>query len=249
VDLNHEFADELSDDVPLELMKSTDARDKLTKKLTKTIAEYEHLLEKDAFKDQQERNNTRKLLRSLKAQLEHHMSTKGQGKPIVESIEERREKALQEIFSFYARQHIPPGLPFEKLEETLQTINIGELLVFCKDFGIQIPRNELMLIYKKESENNMPHKLTQFKQVLRKLSELQHGKKISEIMVKIKQIRHATGDKTEKPTETGSHKSSEAESDGEGSKSDSEHSKKNEEKSEGKKEDGNDFINGVYLTE
>jgi len=220
VDLNHEFADELSDDVPLSQLKNTNNTDKLSKKLQKTIAEYENLLEKDLFKDANERNNTRKLLRSLKSQLESHINTKGVKNKKEVSIEEQRELALQEIFSFYAKQHIPPGLAFEDLEETLHTINIGELLVFCKDFGLKIPRNQLMLVYKRESENNQPHRFKQFKQTLRKISEILQTQKVTSTQKRLKEIRHALGEFTVKATETATKKSSESESgEGESSKS------------------------------
>lgn len=240
LDLNHELADEMSDDVPMDRLKDTSTQDKLTKKLQKTIAEYEQLIEKDSFANAQERNDAKKLLHTLKGQLEHHLTNTNKGNAPDESLDEKRDKALHEIFLFYAKQHIPPGLPFEKLEETLNTINIGELLIFCKDFGVEIPRKELMLIYKKESENNQPHRFKNFKQSLRKVSELLHGKRMHEIAKRIKEIKHALGEKvTQKPTEAGSENSSEGESGSEGEGS--EVSGSDEEKSEVKAEPAKDI--------
>lgn len=220
VDLNREFSEEFSENSDESPLGKTTSKDKLTKKLQKTIAEYEELLQNDTFNDINEKNDARKVLRILKNQLDSHMGVNGETKIPEESVEERREKALHEIFAFYARQHIPPGLPFEQLEETLNNINIGELMVFCKDFGIQIPRNELMLIYKRESENNMPHKFKQFKQVLRKLSELLHGRKIVALNSRIKEIKDANLEKSAKLSATASENSSK-DSDGEGENSDS----------------------------
>ena len=239
LDLNHEFDDELSDGVPMDRLKETSAQDKLTKKLQKTIAEYEQLIERDSFANPQERNDAKKLLYTLKGQLDHHLANINKKTAPDESLDERRDKALHEIFLFYAKQHIPPGLPFEKLEETLNTINIGELLIFCKDFGVEIPRKELMLIYKRESENNQPHRFKNFKQSLRKISELLHNKKLQEITKRIKEIKRALGEKeTEKPTEVGSESSSEGESGSDGSGSDS--SGSDAEKSEVKPEPAKD---------
>ena len=230
VDLTHEFDDELSEDEGLDMNDRVSEqspvskpKDKFSKKLEKTIAEYEHLLDQDSFKNLSEKNDVRKLLRSLKGQLENHNINKDKKPAENQSIEEKREKVLHEIFDFYARQHIPPGLPFEKLEETLKTIQIGELLVFCKDFQVNIPRTELMLLYKKESENNLPHKFQQFKQVLRRISETLYNKKVKKLSQRIKEIKQALGEKSEKDSESGSDKSSQSGSDneGEGSGSDS----------------------------
>lgn len=211
-------------------------QDKLSKKLHKTIAEYENMIEKDNFTSVQEKNDTRKLLRTLKAQLDHHINNKEEKKAVDESIEERREKALQDIFTFYAKQHIPPGLPFEELEETLKTIQVGELLVFCKDFKVDVPRNDLMLLYKRESENNMPHKIKQFKQCLRKIADLLHGKKLQELSTKIQALKKTLGIKSEKASDdeskSGSGSSSGSGSDNEGEGSDHEKDDKSEKKSE-----------------
>lgn len=176
VDLNDEFEDDVSHQSPAAKSKKTTGEDKLTRKLQKTISEYETLIEKDAFSSVHEKNTTKKLLRAMKSQLDSHIHHKKTKKEIKETLAQKREKSLQEIFHFYAKQHIPPGLPFEELEETLKTINIGELLVFCKDFGVEIPRSELMLIYKRESERNQPHRFLQFQKSLMKISEYIHKK-------------------------------------------------------------------------
>lgn len=190
--------------------------------MQKTIAEYEDLLNRDAFKDDQERESTQKLVKALKSQLENHTNPKPVSKVPEESIEDKRLKAFQEIFSFYAKQHIPPGLPFEQLEETLQTINVGELVIFCKDFGIELSRNELMLIYKKESDNNRPHKFKQFMQSLHKIWDLRHYKKIQKLQSRVKEINKLLGFKSAKPSEASDgEKSSENSSEGEGEGSES----------------------------
>ena len=233
VDFTHEFDDELSEDEDLDMndrvseksLTTTKPKDKFSKKLGKTIAEYEHLLDQDSFKNLDEKNDVRKLLRSLKGQLENHNINKDKKPAQNRSIKEKREKVLHEIFDFYAKQHIPPGLPFEKLEETLQTIQIGELLVFCKDFNIDIPRVELMLLYKKESENNLPHKFPQFKQVLRRISETLYKKKIKKLNQRITDIKQTLGEKSGKESNSESDKSSQSGSDNEGEESGSDSDK------------------------
>ena len=193
--MNHE----LSDDNSIEQeFKETNPKDKLSKRLQKTITEYEDLLNRDLFKDENEKQSAQKLLKTLKSQLDSHTTPKPLSKVPEESIEEKREKSLQELFSFYAKQHIPPGLPFEKLEETLQTINVGELVIFWKDFGIDLSRNELMLIFKKEAENNNPHKFKQFMHSLKKICELRYGKQIQKLKNRIKELNGLLGIKSYK---------------------------------------------------
>lgn len=229
VDLNHEFDEELSEgshkdidvnDRDIDLPK---ANDKFTKKLTKTILEYENLLAQDAFKDINEKNDVKKLLNSLKAQLDNHVNHKNKPEVKEISIEEKREKILQEIFDFYARQHIPPGLPFEQLEETLKSIQVGELILFCKDFGIEIERKEAMKLYTKISVNNMPHKFPQFKQSLKKIGEMMHNKNLDKLKKELSDLKSKMGEKSQKSpkSESGKSSSSGSDSEGEGSGSDS----------------------------
>ena len=56
------------------------------------------------------------------------------------TLEERRDKAIKEIFYFYAKQQYMVGNKptFDQIEGTINTIYIGSFLKFCKDFSIPL---------------------------------------------------------------------------------------------------------------
>jgi len=45
------------------------------------------------------------------------------------------EQALQEIYTFYSRQHMKRDIEFDQQAKALN-IDKGELVIFCKDFGL-----------------------------------------------------------------------------------------------------------------
>ena len=45
-------------------------------------------------------------------------------------------KALQEIFQFYVKQHQDHNGEFDDMKETMEQIDLGGFIVFCKDFNI-----------------------------------------------------------------------------------------------------------------
>lgn len=59
-----------------------------------------------------------------------------------ESIQERRDKGIKEIFDFYTRQHLMIGkkATFEQIEYELSNLNMGEFMKFCKDFNIPVSK-------------------------------------------------------------------------------------------------------------
>ena len=71
---------------------------------------------------------------------------------------ETRKKGLFEIFSFYARQHIPQNRQFDDLREIMNEVDLGEYMIFCKDFQIPLTKSKLTEIFKKTSINHKPHK-------------------------------------------------------------------------------------------
>jgi hypothetical protein len=49
---------------------------------------------------------------------------------------------MQEIFGFYSRQHIPQGRKFEEMQESMNEIDLGEFMKFCKDFQIPLHKTK-----------------------------------------------------------------------------------------------------------
>ena len=95
-------------------------------------------------------------------------------------------------------------------------MNLGELRIFCNDFKIDIPRNDLVLLYKLESDRNKPHKFEQFKNCLKRIAQFIHDKKIKDSKKRLKEIKKKLGIETPKPSEPGSDKDEKSDSDGEG---------------------------------
>jgi len=54
---------------------------------------------------------------------------------------EVKEQAIQDIHLFYSRQHFRQGIRFEQMTKEGR-MNEGEIAVFCKDFGIKLPRKK-----------------------------------------------------------------------------------------------------------
>ena len=73
-----------------------------------------------------------------------------------------RRRGLMEIFHFYSRQHIPLNRQFDDLKEIMNEVDLGEFMIFCKDFKIPLSKPKLTEIFKKASVNHKPHKFEQF---------------------------------------------------------------------------------------
>ncbi|CDW77792.1 UNKNOWN [Stylonychia lemnae] len=66
----------------------------------------------------------------------------------------KRQKALQQVFNIYSKQHIPYNdIRFEQFEDISKRVKVGDFLKFCKDFQIN-----KSLGLKKELLTNIFHK-------------------------------------------------------------------------------------------
>lgn len=73
-----------------------------------------------------------------------------------------------------------------------------------------------MLIYKKESDHNRPHKFPQFIASLKKISEVLHGKKVQKVLGRFKELVELTKPKSVKPPSEKAIDKAEGEGEGEG---------------------------------
>ena len=105
-----------------------------------------------------------------------------------QSLGDAKTKSLVEIFNFYAKQHIAQGGQFDEIKETMQEINLGDFIIFCKDFGIQLPKAKLSEVYKKQQINNKNHKFDQFVTSLMKVGSQLNNLKLEETLNRIKEI-------------------------------------------------------------
>ena len=61
-----------------------------------------------------------------------------------ETIEEKREKGLKEIFNHYSRSQMLIGkkATFEEIQHEISNLNLGEYMKFCKDFNIPVSKTK-----------------------------------------------------------------------------------------------------------
>ena len=109
---------------------------------------------------------------------------------IPNSKEEKRLNSLKEIFEFYSKQHnyvIKGNGLFSAIEEKKSLINLSEFSKFCSDFSINIERQKLVEIYKKNISNLITMNFKEFLIVLEILGYTIHESKKKLLLKKISQ--------------------------------------------------------------
>ena len=104
--------------------------------------------------------------------------------------EEKRLNSLKEIFDFYSKQHnyvIKGNGLFSAIEEKKSLINLSEFSKFCSDFSINIERQKLVEIYKKNISNLITMNFKEFLIVLEILGYTIHESKKKLLLKKISQ--------------------------------------------------------------
>lgn len=101
---------------------------------------------------------------------------------------EHREYALADIFRFYSRQHFRNNIRFEE-QSKVERMQKGELIRFCKDFGINIPQSKMLHVFAKVSQNQSPLVLDQFKQALPLLALEMATQKALEIKLRLRELK------------------------------------------------------------
>ena len=97
---------------------------------------------------------------------------------------------MQEIFGFYSRQHIPQGRKFEEMQESMNEIDLGEFMKFCKDFQIPLHKTKQQEIFKKSCyQGHRPLKIQQFEQAIARLGVEMNRMRLIEINQKLKLIQ------------------------------------------------------------
>ena len=69
--------------------------------------------------------------------------------------DERKQLALTEIYQFYSKQHIKRGIEFDQISDQTK-MEKGELVNFCRDFKIQIPKTKILQVFVAVSKNGAP---------------------------------------------------------------------------------------------
>lgn len=111
-----------------------------------------------------------------------------------ETLEERREKGLREIFDNYARSQMLIGkkATFEMIQHELSNLNLGEYIKFSKDFSIPVSKVKVTEIFKKIATNSKELYFEDFKNTLWKLFEardIEEGDKLKKRLRELKKIQ------------------------------------------------------------
>lgn len=119
------ITDEKTQESPVN--QSIDSENVVRRHLEKTIQEFEQTLSENKFNTPEDKYELEHLVSTLKVKL-NHLNKKGQSttksnyggttmspEKTILDIHELRRRGLQEIFNFYARQHIPLNRKFEEL--------------------------------------------------------------------------------------------------------------------------------------
>lgn len=80
------------------------------------------------------------------------------------SLERQRNKDLREIFEFYAKQHLMIGkrATFDMIKHQNSIINMGDFILFCKDFKIPLDKRRWAKVYKLNASHSNEMDLSQF---------------------------------------------------------------------------------------
>ena len=103
------------------------------------------------------------------------------------SKDEKRIKALKEIFDFYSNQHNKAGSTplFSTIQEKKFHIDFSEFFKFCNEFSISLTKQKLNEVFKKNSSNFYTMVFNEFVNTIDNLSLIIHENKKNFILKKI----------------------------------------------------------------
>lgn len=175
--------------------------DPFKEKLQRTLEQYEAAMdEPEGFRNPQERDIAAKVVNDLRNQLlnidriskrgETERDMKSMIKSVSTSIEDRRIRGLREIFGFYAQQHLPEGLEFGDILNKQNILDLGEFLIFSKDFQLPLNKKKIIEIFKKTSSlRQLPVNFEEFCEVIKKIGVEINNEKIAGVKKRLKEIR------------------------------------------------------------
>ncbi len=101
--------------------------------------------------------------------------------------DEKRIKALKEIFDFYSNQHNKAGSTplFSTIQEKKFHIAFSEFFKFCKEFSISLTKQKLNEVFKKNSSNFYTMVFNEFVNTIDNLSLIIHENKKNFLLKKI----------------------------------------------------------------
>jgi len=178
--------------------------DPFKEKLQRTLEQYEQaMLDPEGFRNPKEREVASTIVEDLRNQLariekvtrknndnETERDLKSMIKSMSTTIEDKRVRGLREIFSFYSHQHLPEGLEFGDIEKKKNILDLGEFLIFTKDFKVPLNKKKCIEIFKKTSSlRQLPVNFEEFCEVIDKVGIEINLEKIHNIKKRLKEIR------------------------------------------------------------
>ncbi|CAI2383555.1 unnamed protein product [Moneuplotes crassus] len=108
------------------------------------------------------------------------------------NTQKQRIKDLKEIFKFYSRQHLMIGKlsTFDNIQKQTSILNMGDFVLFCKDFKVPLDKRRCATVYKLnslESSNQMT--FDQFVHALPKLFREKYKDEIDKLNGRIGEIK------------------------------------------------------------
>ena len=176
--------------------------DPFREKLQKTLEQYERAMDDpDNFKSQKEREIAEKVITDLKNQLHRidkirradgndtERDLRSMVKSISTSLEDKRDRGMREIFAFYSQQHLPQGLQFGDIQNKKNLLDLGEFLIFCKDFQIPLNKKKAIEIFKRSSKlRQLPIVFDEFLEAIDKIGIEINNERIGNIKKRLKEI-------------------------------------------------------------
>jgi hypothetical protein len=108
-----------------------------------------------------------------------------------ESLDEKRNRGIKEIFDFYTRQHLMIGkkATFDQIQYSLSNMNMGEFMKFCKDFKIPVSNIKCAEIFKKIAKNSKEMFIEHFNESFPKLIEMRNREELENLEKRLKEVR------------------------------------------------------------
>jgi hypothetical protein len=178
--------------------------DPFREKLQKTLEQYEEAIaDPEGFRNPKEREIAATVVEDIKNQIskidrlskrpadgETERDVKSMIKSISTSIEDKRIRGLKEIFGFYSKQHQPQGVMFGDILAKQDNLDLGEFLMFARDFQIPLNKKKTIEVFKKTSSlRQLPVSFDEFCEVLNKVSIELNIEKINAVKKRLREIR------------------------------------------------------------
>jgi hypothetical protein len=162
----------------------------------------------EGFRNPKEKEIATKIVDDLRSQLgriekinkrndnETEKDIRSMIKSMSTSLEDKRVRGLREIFSFYSHQHLPEGLEFGDIERKKNILDLGEFLIFTKDFQIPLNKKKIIEIFKKTSSlRQLPVNFEEFCEAVEKIGIEINIERINAIKKRLKELKRIQKEK------------------------------------------------------